>query len=216
MEDKGHELVPYAQRLSRGIWSICCRTKSSRTWIALTAAMLLVPFSAVSAVAQSTSEVMVSVLPPADGVLHASIEAASFGSVEYTPETAEDQVASGMIQLHVIDSTGLGSPWSVRVRADSDFINPDDQRTIASSNLRLAQPSLRLQKNASALSGVQPIAVPVASLGTGRSTLLAHCPTGNCQGEFVLEFPSELRVPAGTLVGTYRTTLIVEVLAGDE
>lgn len=173
---------------------------------------LLLPGIAVRSLAQSSADVTVSVVPPVDGVLTASIAGAVFEDVAYVPEGAADQVAYGTVQLRVRDTTGLGAPWIVRARAQSDFAN-GDRGTVSASNLRLARPDATAQRSLAPVPGNRPVPLEVPSLGTGAAVPVAACPEGNCQGEFTLAFPAALRVPAGTLAGTYRTTLVVEVLA---
>ena len=54
----------------------------------------------------------------------------------------------------------------------------------------------------------------VVQIHQGEAVNVLTCDTGNCQGEFLSTFEADIRVPAGTLAGTYRTTIVVEITAG--
>lgn len=163
--------------------------------------------------ASDSADVSVSVLPPADGALTASIIRSSFSGVTYVPVGSEDQIAQGKIQFKAVDTTGQGYPWAVRARIGSAFTD-DQGNEIPIDRLGMEPDSvMNASRAASPDRSNRPRQRSVARLQQGESVSVLTCDTGNCQGEFVSTFAASMRVPAGSLVATYRATILVEMTA---
>ncbi|HEU0164994.1 MAG TPA: hypothetical protein VFQ54_08110 [Thermomicrobiales bacterium] len=160
--------------------------------------------------AQSSAEISVSVVPPSGGALSATLVSSSFAVVNHPPERS-NRIVKGTIKVLVEDSTGSGRPWNVRASAAANLVS-DDGEAIPATGLVLTVPASNGLTRSTNVGNI-PTPSHVIVFDTGKPISLLACAKGNCQGAFVVTFSATLSVPDWAPVGTYSSTLVLEIAA---
>jgi hypothetical protein len=141
------------------------------------------------------------------GGLSVALTASDFGNVQYS---FTNQLTSGDLTINLIDARGTRAGWSVNLRA-TDFTGSNG--TITVNNLTLKDGSITTNTgtphgNAPAQTFVSPFSptVTFANIWTA--------PNGGGDGNYDLDYETELNVPGLTLAGTYTSTIYVEIPTG--
>lgn len=155
----------------------------------------------------TTADVNVKVGAPSNAVLAASITGGRFSDVSYRAGNSF-QNASGQIVVTATDTRGTGTGWTVSLSSNGDFTSADNSFSV--SNLSLQSGSVQGRDNAS-VNGITPQAI--TSAGSSQAVMVAAKKSG--LGVFDDTIQGTIKVPDGTLVGDYKTTLTVSIVAGN-
>ncbi|CAN5642605.1 hypothetical protein BH09CHL1_BH09CHL1_00860 [soil metagenome] len=159
------------------------------------------------AYAETTADVNVKVGAPSNATLAASITGGRFADVTYRAGNSF-QNSNGNIVVTATDTRGVGSGWTVTLSSNGDF--KDGNKGFAVSNFSLQSGSVQGRDNANA-NGITPAAV--GAVGGSQSVMVAS--SGSGMGVFDDTVQGTIKVPDGTLVGDYKTTLTVAITAGN-
>jgi hypothetical protein len=171
----------------------------------------LISLSMVGAVGAQTADVTVKVGAPDNAVLSASITAGTFQEVKYRPGSSF-QNSDGQVTVTATDTRGVGSGWTVTIAAKGDFQDTtDSSRTFSVSNFSLQSGSMQGLSSAS-VNGITPAAVSAVS--TSNQAIMTT-KKGSGMGSFTDTINATIKVPDGTLVGSYKTTLTVTITASN-
>lgn len=155
----------------------------------------------------TTADVNVKVGSPSNATLAASITGGRFADVTYRAGNSS-QNSNGTIVVTATDTRGTGSGWTVSLSAGGDFASGD--KSFAVNNFSLQSGSVQGRDNANA-NGITPAAV--TSVGGSQAVMVAAKNSG--LGVFDDTIQGTIKVPDGTLVGDYKTTLTVSIVAGN-
>jgi hypothetical protein len=171
------------------------------------AAMITMSMIGGASAATATADVSVRVGQPDNGILSASITGGAFQEVKYRAGSGF-QNSAGKVIITATDTRGLGSGWTVTLRANGDFT--DGSKSFSVNNFSLQPGSLQGADNANA-NGIS--AQAIGGLTTSSQNVLV-AQQGKGLGVFTNTIDGTIKVPDGTLVGDYKTTLTVEITAG--
>jgi hypothetical protein len=155
----------------------------------------------------TTADVSVKVGQPDNGVLSASITGGAFDAVKYRAGNGS-QDSRGKVVITATDTRGLGTGWTVTLQANGDF--SDGAKSFSVNNFSLQPGSLQGADNANA-NGITAQAIGGITT-SGQNVLVAQ--QGKGLGVFTNTIDGTIKVPDGTLVGDYKTTLTVAITAG--
>jgi len=158
--------------------------------------------------ATTQAEVSVKVGAPDNAVLAASITGGAFREVKYRAGNSS-QNSDGTITITATDTRGLGTGWNVKLRANGDFV-AEGNKSFSINTFSLQSGSVQGLNSANA-NGIT--AQAIGGVGTSSQTVLV-AQQGSGMGEFTNTVNGTIKVPDGTLVGDYKTTLTVEITAG--
>lgn len=176
--------------------------------VAIAAAALVLAGSATATLAATTdtNTATVTIIATTD-VLAVTVSSASFGSHPYN---LAPQTVTGNLKITAYDNRGTGAGWRVNLRA-SNFSSLSTVSTIPVGNLSLIAGTIAPVGTVFGLEGVtKSDASPVNA--TGTQVLRADLGAG--MGTFELPMSASLLVPGGTLVGTYTSTVTVDIVSG--
>lgn len=178
--------------------------RAAVAWRAVvTAVLLLVAVGPVAALGDTSTSTTasVSVGPAANSAFAVSITSATFSTVTYRPGSGS-QTATGSIVVTVTD-TRSGSPgWTVTLAASGDLRSGSS--AIPVGNLAFLQGTVQGQDGAS----TNGLSRSGLTMSTQPQRILS-APARAGTGTFDYSMPGTIRVPDGTLAGTYTTTLTV-------
>lgn len=155
----------------------------------------------------TTADVNVKVGSPANATLAASITGGRFADVTYRAGNSF-QNSNGTIVVTATDTRGVGSGWTVSLSSGSDFTSGSQSFSV--NNLSLQSGSVQGRDNANA-NGITPAAI--TAVGNSQAVMVAS--KNNGLGVFDDTIQGTVKVPDGTLVGDYKTTLTVSIVAGN-
>ena len=140
------------------------------------------------------------------GVLSVAVtETVPFGGLNYS---FTNQYSDGRLTVTVTDLRGTAAGWTFNLRASGDFIGAHTNDTIPVYGLGVFFNYLTpVAGNPNVLPITGSSVVHVSTVG--QQIVTAPAGTGN--GEYDVNYLTELLVPGDTLVDTYTTTLTVEV-----
>lgn len=147
--------------------------------------------------------------------LAVSINSADFGGVPYS---FQDQTATGSFTVGVIDTRGTAAGWNVTLNA-TDFKTGDSSQFFDISNLSLtagAQIGVPIASGdpmPSTANMTPSSAAPVQETGTGTTKIWSAQALAGA-GQFELPMAGTLKVPGGTLVGSYTSVVTVSIVTG--
>jgi len=162
--------------------------------------------SAVAGVAAQSASAPVSVQVNGSGQpLSVALEnTQSFQAVSYNADAA--QSTTGKFKITVSDPRGTGEGWNVKISANDDFRADGDKSFPLSNNLTMTDGSL--EGNAK---GVTKSAVTMTA---AQQTILSAQTRSGMGNVAYKDINTTVNVPAGTLSGTYKTTLNVQIASG--
>ena len=165
--------------------------------------------STVDAAESGTGNASVQITAGSSSVMSVEVTSANFGTSEYSyAETSK----TAKVTITATDNRGTGLGWHVNL-SGTDFAG-NNGKSFDVGNLALAADAL----NGVASGGYNPSvdgitkngAAPVKSSPT--SILSAQASKGI--GQFKYDMNGTLKIPAGTLVGTYTSVLTVAIVSG--
>lgn len=153
----------------------------------------------------ATTEVDVQVQPNPTGALSVSItDVVDFAEITYA--NTERTVSGASLSVTAVDDTGAGAGWNVTIGA-SNFTSATTASVIPAAGLTLTSGTLANNTQGNAVSpGTVATSVTLSSTQT-----LMTAAAGQGNGSFTLPLSASLTVPAGTLAGTYTSTLTVTI-----
>lgn len=183
---------------------------SLKTTVTAFAAAALVTLSAATGAfaAGDSADVSVRVSTPANATLAASIESGSFQDVQYRTGTSF-QNSNGTIAVYATDTRGVGSGWTVSLKGSGAFTSAENN-TFSLDKFSLQSGSVQ-GVNGENVNGIAPQAIGGVSTNA-QTVMVAQQKAG--LGQFRDTINAVVQVPDGTLVGQYKTTLTVSIVAG--
>ena len=166
--------------------------------------------TAVSGVAaqNETADVNVRVSAPANASISATITGGRFSDVAYRTGNSE-QNATGSIVITATDTRGVGSGWTVSLSGNGPFTTGDS--SFALDKFGLPAGSVQGKDKANG-KGITAQALGSVST-TPQTVMVAQRKSG--MGVFDDTINGTIKVPDGTLVGDYKTTLTVAITASN-
>lgn len=164
--------------------------------------------------AQDTNDALVCVAPLTGddaGSINVAIAEADFGTVPYNPTAAETSESD--VVVTVTDDRGVVGGWDVTISGTS-FVTSPSTLTFPSTALDLSDSATATSPatGSFATEGGPVPTTPDTNFTIITATNVGTSPTSG----YVFNFEeSELTVPAGTLVGEYKSTLTVTLTAGE-
>ncbi|MGC4106839.1 MAG: WxL domain-containing protein [Thermomicrobiales bacterium] len=174
------------------------------------AAAALVTLSATSGAfaASDSAEVSVRVSTPGNATLSAAIDSGSFQEVQYRAGNSF-QNSNGSLTVYATDTRGVGSGWTVSLKGSGPFTSAENN-TFALDKFSLQSGSVQGISGEN-VNGIAPQAI--GGVSTSAQTIMVAQPKSGT-GQFRDLINAVVQVPDGTLVGQYKTTLTVAIVAG--
>jgi len=116
-----------------------------------------------------------------------------------------EQTTSGVLTVQTSDDRGNAAGWNVTLKA-TDFVEADTADIAINNLVLLAQPVVK-----NSVGGTTPAAGSNQSPVTTTAQQLWDAAPATGDGIFSLPMNGTLTIPAGTLVGTYTSTVTAEV-----
>lgn len=148
-----------------------------------------------------TGSATVEIVAPDTGTVSATISDVNFGQLTYS---FEDQTATGTVTITATDDRGTAGGWNLTLQG-TDFNNGGTE-TFAITNLNLTAGTVTTTGG----NGTAPVASANTPVTTTAAAALTAAP-GTGDGSYSNAKDATLTVPGGTLVGTYTSTLTVEI-----
>ena len=183
---------------------------SLKTTVTAFAAAALVTLSAATGAfaAGDSADVTVKVSSPSNAALSASIESGSFQEVQYRAGNSF-QNSNGSLTVYANDPRGTGSGWTVSLKGSGAFTSAENN-TFPLEKFSLQTGSVQ-GVSGETINGIS--SREVNSLSTNpQAIMVAQQKAG--LGQFKDTISAVVQVPDGTLVGQYKTTLTVSIVAG--
>jgi hypothetical protein len=170
------------------------------------AAAILATTALTSFAAPVTDTASVSIQTSGNGALTVSITADDFGTWDYSFDDREN--VDGSMVVRASDTRGTAAGWKVNLSA-SDFSGNTGSFDI--SNLDLSAGNITAVEGNTDTSGhTKSGAAPVEENGVA-STQIWSTTSGSGDGIYDLALGAQLDIPGGTRVGTYTSTVTVEI-----
>lgn len=170
------------------------------------AAIMTFGMLASASAAGTTADVNVKVSQPDGAVIAASITGGRFSEVKYRAGN-DGQNATGTIVVTATDTRGAGTGWTVSLAGGGDFKDGDKSFALGAFSL---QPGSIVGQGSANANGITPSAV--GSVSTTQQTLMVAAKNKGL-GVFDSTINGTIKVPDNTLVGDYKTTLTVSIVA---
>jgi hypothetical protein len=162
--------------------------------------------STVDAAETSSGNASVKIATSGSNVLSVEIASADFGTSDYS---YVEMSKNAKVTVTATDNRGTGLGWHVNLSGTN--FNGDNGKSIAISNLSLTADALQ----GIAINGYNPstdgISKSNASPVTTSQTPILSAQPMKGMGQYKLEMNGALKIPAGTLVGTYTSVLTVQI-----
>jgi hypothetical protein len=178
------------------------------TVTAFAAAALVTLSATTGAFAGDSADVSVRVSTPSNATISASIESGSFQEVQYRTGNAS-QNSNGTLTVYATDTRGTGSGWTVSLKGSGPFTSAEGN-SFALDKFGLQAGSVQGVSGEN-VNGITPQAIGGVSTNA-QTIMVAQQKTG--LGQFKDTINATVQVPDGTLVGQYKTTLTVAIVAG--
>jgi hypothetical protein len=183
--------------------------------IALVAAFMILMGSGAAALAQDkpsdTGDATVVITRnDDDNFLAVSVTSVNFDAWPYS---FSDRLVFGDLSVEVTDTRGTAEGWNVLLSA-TEFKRLDELYTFGIDNLSLIADLVTDQEYGGEVADASCIDATSASPvdGTGQPILSAGVDCG--MGQSVLEMNGTLKIPGGTLAGTYQSIVTVAIASG--
>jgi len=150
--------------------------------------------------ADSTASVQIT--PNENAPLSVSITGGTFVAKDYS---FADQTTTGSLTLGATDERGNQGGWTVSLAA-TDFVDGSRSIPVSGMNLVPGTPSRVGTVGTAPVAHTSPVITP-----STISATIWSAPAGEGDGQFSLPVEGTLTIPGGTLVGTYVSTVTVNI-----
>lgn len=155
---------------------------------------------------ENSGDVTIRVVEQEDAALTVGITDLTFDPIEYS---LQDRPVNGSITVTAGDTRGSANGWNVTLSGE-DF----EAGTFSIDNLSLVNPQVSKVSGTDHPTEAVPTAQSAAPVNQASATILSAAPQTGA-GNYSVAYTANLTVPAGTLVGTYESTLLVTINGED-